>query len=208
MPLPKAKWKRAPINQRRVSSERSAPQARFTRSQRSGSLPASLGRTRDRRLAKPLLIIGGAVLLIGLSVALVIAVGAYIRAEQNYDEIAWRSTYYGLPTQPFATLAPNVTAVIPVTDVAIAWQNGSAPALAAPDDPRWVAGSATPLRQSFAVRDAPVLTAAALKAVGEPVSVSFISQVDWGVWAQVKIGATIGWVDATSVRLVRLEDAP
>lgn|GEM_PF-3614481 len=206
MRAPKAKWKRAPIAQRRVSSERSVPKARFTRSQRSSSLPASLSSGGNRYLGKPLLILGGVVLLISLGVALVIAVGAYIRADQSYQEIAWRSTYYGLPTQPFATPMPPVnvaenTAEVAATDELMGWQGRDVPTLAAADDPRWVVGSATPLRTSFAVRGAPTLTAAVLQAIGEPTAVSFISEVDWGVWAQVKIGDTIGWVDASSVRL-------
>ena len=46
-----------------------------------------------------------------------------------------------------------------------------------------------------------LLTAAVLEAFGDPTPVMFISEVEWGVWAQVKINDTIGWVDATSVRL-------
>ena len=64
-----------------------------------------------------------------------------------------------------------------------------------------VAGSATPLREAAALRAAPVLTAVSLEVISEATSVSYISEVEWGVWAQVKIGETIGWVDATSVRL-------
>jgi hypothetical protein len=97
--------------------------------------------------------------------------------------------------------APEGTEIVDATDEPIVWQGGDVPALAAADDPRWVVGSAIPLRTSFAVRGAPVLTAAVLQAIGEPTAVSFISQVDWGVWAQVRIGDTIGWVDASSVRL-------
>ncbi len=99
-------WKRAPRDQRRLATERSAPNARFTRSQRSGSLPASLN-SRDRRWLKPLLLVASLVTMVGLSVALVIAVGAYIRAEQQTDEMHERASYYGLPTQPFSTLAPD-----------------------------------------------------------------------------------------------------
>jgi hypothetical protein len=201
MPSPKANWKRAPMSQRRMSPERSAPKARFTRSQRSGSLPPSLTRGNRQRFAKPLLILAGVLLVVGLSVALVIAVGAYIRAEQNYDEIAWRSTYYGLPTQPFATPAPTVMQTTAPLDGFAVTQSADTPATAALDDPRWVAGTAIPLRVSFALRTEPVLTAAVLEAFGDPTPVMFISEVEWGVWAQVKINDTIGWVDATSVRL-------
>lgn len=201
MGTPKAKWKRAPLDQRRVSSERSAPKARFTRSQRSNSLPTSLSSSGERRLGKPLLIVSGVLLLISLSIALVIAVGAYLRAEQNYQEIAWRSTYYGLPTQPFATPAPTDVQAAAATDAFAAVQAEDTPALAAPDDPRWVAGSATPMREAAALRAAPVLTAVSIEIISEATAVSYISAVEWGVWAQVKIGDTIGWVDATSVRL-------
>ena len=102
----KARWKRAPRDQRRVASARSAPQARFTRGQRSGSLPPRLPASGQRLPARPLLILGALLVMVGLSVALVIAVGAYLRSEQQLDEIQWRAGYYGRPTQPFAMLAP------------------------------------------------------------------------------------------------------
>lgn len=102
----KARWKRAPRAQRRVASAWSAPQARFTRGQRSGALPPPLP-GRGRALpGKLLLILGALLVMVGLGVALVIAVGAYLRAEQQMADIQQRAAYYGRPTQPFATLTP------------------------------------------------------------------------------------------------------
>lgn len=110
MPTTKARWKSAPIDQRRVASQRTAPKARFLRSQRSGALPPSLpprgvavGRT-----GKPAFRIVVALgVMIVLGVALVIAVGVAARAQQQYEDIQWRAAYYGRPTLPFATLAPQ-----------------------------------------------------------------------------------------------------
>jgi hypothetical protein len=101
----KARWKRAPRDQRRMASGRTAPNARFTRRQVSGTLPASLN-TRDSGWTKPVLLLVALVTMVGFGVALVIAVGAYLRAEQQTDEMHNRAAYYGLPTRPFSTLAP------------------------------------------------------------------------------------------------------
>jgi hypothetical protein len=102
----KARWKRAPRDQRRLAMGRTAPNARFTRRQVSASLPPSLT-SRQNRWVKPALLLVTLASMVGLSVALVIAVGAYIRAEQQADEMHERAGYYGLPTQPFSTLAPD-----------------------------------------------------------------------------------------------------
>ncbi|MEP7292635.1 MAG: hypothetical protein ABI835_12690 [Chloroflexota bacterium] len=195
----KAQWKRAPIAQRRVSSEWSTPKARFTRSQRSGTLPSSLPSSRGNRSAKPLLIFAGAVLLISLGVALVIAVGAYIRSEQAISEIEWRAGYYGRPTQPFATLAPDTGQI--ATDAAPTAQSALFPALASPNDPGWVNGSAMPLAASFALYASPILTDVPIRTVEQAMEIAFITQIEWGIWVQVRLGDTIGWVDRSTVRL-------
>jgi hypothetical protein len=199
----KAKWKRAPLDQRRVTSERVAPKARFTRSQRSGSLPPSLPSSQSRRSLRPLLIFAlVTVVLVSLGVTLVIAVGAYLRAEQNFREIEQRAGAYGLPTQPFATLNPEAVLNPAPTDNLPALPASSYPPSAAPDDPRWVSGSAAPLDTRFSIHAAPALnTAPPLLTVSETTDAAFITALEWGIWAQIRLGDTIGWVDTSTVRL-------
>lgn len=188
----KAKWKRAPLEQRRVTQQRSAPQARFTRSQRSGALPPSLPTAQPRRSARPLLIgLLVTVLLVGFGSALVIAVGSYLNAEQQFSELEQRAGAYGLPTQPFATLDPQA-----------ALSASAYPPNAALDDPRWQSGTAAPLNGSFALRHIPAYTSAPpLRTVTETVEAAFITDAAWQNWAQLRIDDTIGWVDTASVNL-------
>lgn len=101
----KARWKRAPRDQRRMATGRTAPNARFTRRQVSGTLPPSLN-SRDSGWIKPVLLLLALVTMVGFGVALVLAVGAYLRTEQQTGEMHERAAYYGLPTRPFSTLAP------------------------------------------------------------------------------------------------------
>ncbi len=104
----KARWKPAPKDQRRVASGRTAPKARFTRRQRSGSLPPSLPSGRAGHGWSPLLkLVAALVVTAGMGVLIVIGVGTVIHAEQHYQDSQQRASYYGLPTQPFATLAPD-----------------------------------------------------------------------------------------------------
>ncbi len=209
--MPKSKWKRAPKDQRRIASERSAPKARFTRSQRSGSLPAPLSTGESGRSAKPLLLIGGVfVLLVGLSVILVIAVGSVIHAQQQLAELNSQAAYYGLPTQPFATLVPDfgrrvgttaplVTTPLPGFEPGDPSVSGF-PDLAAPDDPRWQPVTISPIADSFELRSVPtVLNNDPIQIVAEATSGSLLTDPDWGVWAQIKLGNTTAWIDTSTV---------
>ncbi len=73
-------------------------------------MPPSLPGGRGRRGLPPLAIFAGALaLLVMVSVGLVIGVGSFIHAEQQYEDMQWRAAYYGRPTQPFSsTLMSNV----------------------------------------------------------------------------------------------------
>src|SRR5579871_1413966 len=103
----KSKWKRAPMDQRRLNSDRTIPQARFTRNQRSGALPPALP-SGSGGANRPLLKYAIALALLAVvSIALVIGVGSLIHAEQVYEDLQWRAQYYGRPTLPFSTLDPN-----------------------------------------------------------------------------------------------------
>ncbi len=111
----KSKWKRAPMDQRRLNSDRTIPHARFTRSQRSGSLPAPLP-TRGARSGRPMWLYAGALIALAVvSIVLVIVVGTVIRAQQQYEDDQWRASYYGRPTLPFSTLAPDIQQQIDAT---------------------------------------------------------------------------------------------
>ncbi|MEO8392467.1 MAG: hypothetical protein ABI700_05685 [Chloroflexota bacterium] len=104
----KAKWKRAPIDQRRVTSDRTIPNARFARKNLSASLPPSLPNSGSRRPLKPLMMFAGAlIVMVCVGITLVIVVGAYLRNEQQTADMEWRAAYYGRPTLPFSTLAPD-----------------------------------------------------------------------------------------------------
>ena len=106
MGTPKAKWKRAPKDQRRVASDRTIPNARFARRQRSRSLPR-LPRESSGRSLRPLLIGGLLALAVAVIIAAVIAISTVAQAKRQYDTLNWQAGYYGLPTQPFST--PNWT---------------------------------------------------------------------------------------------------
>lgn len=192
----KARWKPAPIDQRRVAAGRTAPKARFTRRQRSGSLPPSLPSGRGGRVSKPVLTFAiAAIIMVILGVMLVIGVGMIARAQQAYEAMQWRAAYYGRPTQPFSTLAPD------------AGQQGIGTAmpivpLAAPDDPRWVRGSAIPISGGFELRTMPtLLNNDPFQTITDTVACYFIVETDWGAWAQIKLGNTTAWVDTSTVRM-------
>ena len=205
----KAKWKRAPKDQRRMTADRTIPNARFARKQLSGSLPPSLPTRSRRRPLRPLLIFTGAlVLMVGLGITLVIAVGSYIRSEQQFNDIQQRAAYYGRPTLPFSTLAPDfgqaqqqvVGTTAPYLTTPLPGQ--SSPILAAPDDPRWVRGSVTPINGSFDLRSIPAVgNNNPLETISQPISCSFIIAGEWGTWAQIEVGSVIAWVDTSTVSL-------
>jgi hypothetical protein len=217
MRAPKAKWKRAPIERRRVASDRTIPNARFARKQLSGSLPPPLPSHGARRPLKPLLIFAVVlVLMVGLGITLVITVGSYIRSEQQFDEIQQRAAYYGRPTLPFSTLAPDfgqsqvsqqvITTISPYLTTPIPMQTTPLPLkttllLAASDDPRWVSGSAAPIRESFALYRSPSSTSDPLQSVSVAIVCSFIIDPNWGTWAQIQAGGVIAWVDTSTVNL-------
>ncbi len=213
MPNPKSKWKRAPKDQRRLASERTAPKARFTRSQRSGSLPESLPSAGRGRSAKPLLLIGGVlVLLVGLSVLLVIAVGSAIHAQQQLAELNSQAAYYGRPTQPFATLVPDfgrrVGTTVPLSTTPLPGfdpgdQAASGfPDFPAPDDPRWQAVTISPMGGSFEVRGAPTtLNNDPIQTFVEATPGYIVTDSDWGVWAQIMVGTTTAWLDTSTVTI-------
>lgn len=205
----KAKWKRAPLDQRRVTGERSAPKSRFTRRQRSGALPSPLPSNRGGRNGTPMLVIVGVtVLLVSLSITLVIAVGAWIQAQQTYEDVQWRATYYSPPTQPFATLVPDfgervgTTAPVfttPLPGFAGVPRSQASTALAADDDPRWTRASITPLGASFDLYADPASGDAPIQTVSEAVSADVILEADWGAWAQVKLADVTAWVNSSTV---------
>ncbi len=229
----KAKWKRAPMDQRRVTSDRTLPNARFARKNLSSSLPPPLpSRTRRRSLKPLLLFVGVLVLMVGLGVTVVIVVGAYLSNEQQQADMAWRAAYYGRPTLPFSTLAPDfdpqqvigttspyLTTPLPglggglVTESDNPLPTGlpqSQPAdplmtgvsLAALDDPRWRSGTATPISSRFELRLQPSLANnPPLQTISQRVLCAFITEADWGGWAQIKIGNVIAWVDTSTVKL-------
>ncbi len=213
MPNPKSKWKRAPKDQRRIASGRSAPKARFTRRQLSNSLPDSLLSGRGGRSGRPLLLIGGVfVLLVGLSVMLVIAVGSAIHAQQQLAELDLQAAYYGLPTQPFATLVPDfgqrVGTTVPLGTTPLpgfAPDDLSAsgfPDLAAPDDPRWQPVTIRPMGDSFELHSVPtLLNNDPIQVITEATNGYLVTAPDWGVWAQVKLGAMIAWIDTSTVQI-------
>ncbi len=213
MPNPQSKWKPAPKDQRRLASERSAPKARFTRSQRSGSLPAPLPSGGSGRSGKPLLLIGAVfVLLVGLSVTLVIAVGSVIHAQQQLAELDSQAAYYGLPTQPFATLVPDfgrqvgttvALSTTPLPGFAPGDQSASGfPDFPAPDDPRWQAVTISPMNASFELRSLPtLLNNEPIQTVTEATTGALVTAPDWGVWAQVMIGDTTAWIDTSTVQI-------
>lgn len=213
MPNPKAKWKRAPKDQRRIASERTAPKSRFTRSQLSGSLPTPLPSGGSGRSARPLLLIGGVfVLLVGLSVLLVIAVGSAINAQQRLTELNAQADYYGLPTQPFATLAPDLgqrvgttvplsTTPLPGFDPGASSASGF-PDFPAPDDPRWQVVTISPMNGSFELRSVPtLLNNDPIEILTEPAPGYLVTDPNWGVWAQVLIGTTTAWIDTSTVTI-------
>ncbi len=213
MPNPKAQWKRAPKDQRRIASERSAPKARFTRSQRSGSLPEPLPNGGSGRSAKPLLLIGGVfVLLVGLSVLLVIAVGSVIHAQQQLVELNSQAAYYGLPTQPFATLVPDfgrrVGTTVPLGTTPLpgfdpgAQPASSFPDFAAPDDPRWQPVTISPMNSSFELRSVPtVLNNDPIQTITQAMTGSLLTDPGWGVWAQIMLDDTTAWIDTSTIQI-------
>ena len=229
----KGKWKRAPMDQRRVSSDRTIPNARFARKNLSSSLPPPLPGRTDRRSLKPLLMfVGALVLMVGIGVTLVIVVGAYMANEQQQADLAWRAAYYGRPTLPFSTLAPDydpqqvigttspyLTTPLPGSSSALVAESDdplptslplaqpadpliTGSALAELDDSRWVRGTATPITGSFDLRNLPTLiNNVPLQAISQTVSCFFITEAEWGAWAQIKIGNVTAWVDTSTVRL-------
>ena len=229
----KAKWKRAPIDQRRVASDRTIPNARFARKNLSTSLPPPLPGRTAHRPNKPLLMFAGAlVLMVSIGVTLVIVVGAYIANEQQQADMEWRAAYYGRPTLPFSTLAPDhdpqqvigtsapyLTTPLPgISSALVSESNDPLPtrlppaqpadplmtglSLAALDDPRWRSGTATPISGRFELRTLPSLANnEPLQTISQTVSCSFITEAEWGAWAQIKIGSSIAWVDTSTVKL-------
>ncbi|MCC6801884.1 MAG: hypothetical protein IT319_03280, partial [Anaerolineae bacterium] len=94
--------------QRRVASGRTAPKARFTRRQRSGSLPPPLLSGRERSIPRSVLtFVLAVVIMVCVGVMVVIGVGMVTRAQQQYDDMQWRASAYGRPTLPFSTPVPN-----------------------------------------------------------------------------------------------------
>jgi hypothetical protein len=180
----KAKWKRAPIDQRRVTSDRTIPNARFARKNLSVSLPPSLPSRRSRRPLKPLLMFGGAlVLMVSIGITLVIVVGAYVRNEQKTADMEWRAAYYGRPTLPFSTLAPDygqqgqligttapyMTTPLPGSNNAMVSASSAESALTEPDG-----GSATGDTELGSYCDQ----------FGDPISIHVF---DWNDWSTVDV---------------------
>ncbi|MFN8563664.1 MAG: hypothetical protein U0703_19075 [Anaerolineae bacterium] len=196
----KSRWKRAPIDQRRVAAGRTAPKARFTRRQRSASLPPPLPSGRGGREKHPALMMVIVLLaIVGLGVAVVIVGGIVVRAQQQYEDMQWRAEYYGRPTQPFSTLVPDATATpLPTADDPAS----RFPALAAPDDSRWVRGSATPLGGGFELRTVPSrVNNDPIQTIARAVECEFIIDAAWGGWAQIRLDDTTAWVDLSTVKL-------
>src|SRR5579871_2676939 len=176
----KSKWKRAPMDQRRLNSDRTIPQARFTRNQRSGALPPALP-SGSGGANRPLLKYAMALAILAVvSIALVIGVGSLIHAEQVYEDLQWRSQYYGRPTLPFSTLAPDIDQQISVTEV---------PFLATP-----LPGIAVPVLSSSSSEAALTEPDGSTKGdktlssycdkFGVPVSLQIF---DWNDWSTVKL---------------------
>ena len=207
----KTKWKRAPKDQRRVTSDRTMPNARFTRSKRVGLMPrGDVGSTPVSR--HPLIVIVGALLLlVGLSVTLVIAVGAAIHADQEVADLRQRAAYYARPTLVFSTLPPDAGRVggtiaplstTPIPGIDDQSSSSSFPELAASDDPRWMHVMITPLAGSFDLRAIPtLLNNEPLDTITQESTGWFITDVEWGVWAQVKLGSVVAWIDTSTVRV-------
>lgn len=177
----KAKWKRAPRDQRRVAAERSAPKARFTRGHVSGSLPAPLATHNGRVLARPLLVVGALLVMVGLGIALVIAVGGYIRSEQQLREIESRAAYYGRPTQPFATPVPQ-GGELPVVGTSAPMQATALPNLVSGDAPSSALASA--LTEPDGADAGDTLLSSYCDQFGVPQSISIF---DWNDWSTVNL---------------------
>lgn len=76
------------------------------------------------------------------------------------------------------------------------------PEFATADDPRWVSGSAIPVADRFEIRAVPTQSNnSPLQTIIGSVECYFITEADWGTWAQVKLGNTIAWVDTSTVHL-------
>ncbi|HVU11939.1 MAG TPA: hypothetical protein VHD90_11705, partial [Phototrophicaceae bacterium] len=125
----------------------------------------------------------------------------YVTAFQNLKAFLNGSSY---------TLRPCRAFTIPMTDMNIllssagsaAKSAGQIPALAALDDPRWVRGIAVPLNGSFDLYSLPTRQDnSPIQTIRQSISCFFITDLDWGGWAQIKLAAGTVWVDTTTVRL-------
>ncbi len=179
----KAKWKPAPKDQRRVASQRSAPKARFTRRQRSSSLPASLPSGGISSRKTPLLLISGILTaLVALSIVLVIAVGSVIHAQGQLDDLQSAAAYYGLPTQPFSTFMPNVARQVGTT---VPLGTTPLPIIENPSgDVLVVSASSSALTEPDGASGANTLLSSYCADFGTPTSIDLF---DWQDWSTVSL---------------------
>jgi hypothetical protein len=76
------------------------------------------------------------------------------------------------------------------------------PSLAGADDSHWTAATLAPLGSFFDLHAIPTLANNdPLQTIVDPVSGAVITNPDWGVWAQVKLGSVIAWVDTSTVSI-------
>lgn len=160
-----------------------------------------------------MLLIGAVIVsLVGLSVLLVIAAGSVIHAQDQLADLQSQAAYYGLPTQPFATLVPDfghqAGTTIPLNTTPLPGigesenANGDFPAFVALDDPRWMHVTMAPLGGSFDLRSVPSIdNNDPLQTISQTTTVYIVTDSDWGGWIQVKLGDTVAWVDTSTVEI-------
>ena len=135
---------------------------------------------------KPVLIFAGAlILMISVGITLVIVGGAYLRNEQQLADMEWRAAYYGRPTLPFSTLAPD-TGQQQVIGTTIPYQTTPLPGITSALVSASSAESALTEPDGASGGDSGL--ASYCDQFGDPVSIRIF---DWDDWSTVDVTNTL-----------------